>query len=79
MKPVKLYKLKKGDHFRYVNQFTGEPEDPVYIKGRPHTQVDIIGHKRQMYVTLLYAPGEPYDHSFCGYVNTDVDVVKVDD
>ena len=78
METVKLYKLKKGDHFRHVNKQTGEPEGPTYIKGRPHTEVDIYG-KRQMYVTFIHAPGEPYDHNFTGYVNCDIDVVMVTD
>ena len=77
MEAVRLYKLKKGDHFKYINVLTGQPEQNTYIKGRPHT--DPWDHRRKMYATLIYAPGESYDNSFCGYVDHDVYVVKVDD
>lgn len=75
MEKVKLYQLKKGDHFKYANWQTGEPEENVYIKGRPHT--DTYDNKK-MYVTFIYAPGKPYDNNFTGYVDCDREVYKVD-
>ena len=78
MTKIKLYQLKKGDHFREINENTGEPDGPVYIKGKPHTIVGLSG-KTQTYATFIYAPGEPYDRTFTGYVDCDSDVVKVFD
>lgn len=74
METVKLYKLKKGEKFRTLD-IHGEPETGILIKGRPHT--DYYGNK--LYVTFIYAPGEPYDHSFAGHMNCDIDVVRVTD
>ena len=74
MNTVKLYKLKKGDTFRTLD-IHGEPENEIYIKGRPHT--DKYDHNRKMFVTLNYAPGKPYHESFSGYMDCDIDVIKV--
>ena len=75
-KIYKLYQLKKGDHFRHINMETGEPEGPVYIKGRPHT--DTSFGRRQQYVTFISKPGEPCDNTSTGYVDCDAEVFKVD-
>ena len=78
MKKVKMYELKKGDKFKYINSKTGEPEENTYIKGRPHTLTGGLFGPQKMYVTTIYAPGELYDGDFCGYVSVDREVYKVD-
>ena len=75
MEPVHLYELKKGDKFKIANWKTGEPEQNIYIKGRPNTD-RINGDKS--YVTTIYAPGKPFNGNFTGYVAFDQLVYKVD-
>ena len=77
MNAVKLYKLKKGEHFQYADYPSGEPSGPIYIKGRPHTDKD--NHSRKMFVTFIYAPGEPFHNTFVGYADCETMVFKVDE
>mgnify|MGYP006916140744 CR=1 FL=1 len=75
MKSQPLYSLKIGDRFRCAHWKTGEPEGPVYTKGRPHT--DTMDRKKY-YVTFAYAPDELYHKSFTGYIEANEKVFKID-
>lgn len=76
MEKVKLYQIKKGGLFKHVDGRNGEPAENTYIKGKPYT--DPWDHTRKLYVTFLYAPGEPIHHKFTGYCDCDWEVFKVD-